>query len=112
MKIILSPQRRDDTLKIRKRGPTLFINDEAFSFAKMKDGDTLPVSAIDSKWFAAPVEKVDGELIITLILPNPWNYSQEQAFPVPIVDVPDGVVALPQPLPDNVPHTAPEEPAQ
>lgn len=112
MKIILSPQRRDDTLKIRKRGPTLFINDEAFSFAKMKDGDTLPAEAIDSKWFAGPVEMIGGELVITLILPNPWNYSQEQAFPVPIEDVQDGVVALPQPLPEPPVYGAPKEPTE
>lgn len=100
MKIILSPQRREDTLKIVKQGATLFINDEAFSFLRMGDGDTLPREAIKSEWFAGPVEKLNGELIVTLVMPNPWNYSHDQAFPEPISDVPDGVVDLPKPLPE------------
>lgn len=100
MKIILSPQRREDTLKIVKQGATLFINDEAFSFSRMGDGDTLPREAIKSEWFAGPVEKLNGELIVTLVMPNPWNYSHDQAFPEPISDVPDGVVDLPKPLPE------------
>ena len=100
MKIILSPQRRGSTLELIKQGSTLFVNGEAFDFSKIKDGDTLPRAAIKSDWFAGPVEMVDGELILTLIMPNPWNYSQEQAFPLPIEDVKDGVVPLPKPLPE------------
>lgn len=98
MKIILSPQRRDDTLSIVKTGDMLVINDTAFDFSKVGEGDTLPRSAINSDWFAGPVERIDGELILTMILPNPVNYSREQAFPVPLINVPEGRVSLPQPM--------------
>lgn len=99
MKIILSPQRRDDTLTLEKQGDTLLVNGEAFDFSKVGEGDTLPREAIKSEWFVGPVDKINGELILTVLLPNPWNYSQEQAFPKPLYDVPDGVVNLPAPLP-------------
>lgn len=98
MKIILSPQRRDDTLEVIKAGDTLEVNGEAFDFTPMGDGDTLPSQAIDSVWFAGDVERVNGELIVTLLLPNPWNYSREQAFPVPLINVQDGPVVFPGPL--------------
>ncbi|QKF52834.1 hypothetical protein [Pseudomonas graminis] len=99
MRIKLSPQLREDTLVIIKTGSVLNINGEDFDFTPMGDGDTLPRSAISSQWFVRDVEKEGGELILTLLFPNPWNYSQEQAFPVDLVNVPDGPVRLPQPLP-------------
>ena len=104
MRILLAPQRRDDLLEVVKAGDTLVVNGEPFDFSPVGEGDTLPLSAIHSGWFAGPVDRINGELVLTLILPNPWNFSPEQAFPVPLEDVPDGPVALPGPLPE------PEEP--
>lgn len=102
MDIILSPQRRDDTLTLIKTGDVLNVNGEDFDFSPMGAGDTLPYQAITSQWFVAAVEKdLSGKLTLTVILPNPANYSPEQAFPVPLLDIPDGPVELPQPLPDG-----------
>lgn len=99
MRIKLQPTRCDDVLVVVKDGSVLILNGEPFDFSPMSDGDTLPFSAITSDWFPADVEHANGELVITLRLPNPWNYSPEQAFPVDLVDVPDGPVLFPQPLP-------------
>ncbi|WP_192560304.1 hypothetical protein [Pseudomonas allokribbensis] len=99
MKINLSPQRRDDTLSMSRAGAVLTINGEAFDFSAMSPGDTLPLGAVKSEWFVGPVENVAGELELTLLLPLPVNFSQEQAFPEPLLNVQDGPVALPQPLP-------------
>ena len=99
MKIILVPQRRDDTLQLIKQGSTLTINGEAFNLSNLEEGDTLPLEAIACEWFAGPVEMIDGVIVVTLILPNPWNYSQAQAFPVPISVTKNGLVELPAPLP-------------
>ena len=99
MKINLSPQRRDDTLSMSLAGAVLTINGEEFDFSAMSAGDTLPLGAVKSSWFVGPVDNVDGELEMTIILPLPFNYSPEQAFPQPLVNVPDGLVTLPQPLP-------------
>lgn len=108
MKIKLSPQRRDDLLAVVKVGSLLTVNGEVFDFTQMGDGDTLPNSAINSEWFAGAVDKVNGKLELTLFLPNPWNYSREQAFPVPLENVPDGPVVFPDPLPDPVIGMSPE----
>lgn len=109
MRIILSPQRRDDTLEVIKAGHVLTVNGQVFDFSPMGDGDTLPNSAISSEWFAGDVDKVAGELIVTLLFPNPWNYSPEQAFPVPLENVPDGPVVFPGALPEPAVETVPED---
>lgn len=86
-------------LNVVKAGDVLNINGEDFDFSLMGSGDTLPVSAITSR-FRSDVEKSDdGELVITIALPNGPNASSAQTFPEDLLNVPDGPVALPQPLP-------------
>ncbi|UZJ58188.1 hypothetical protein OKW98_16420 [Pseudomonas sp. KU26590] len=101
MVINLSPQRLDATLEVFRSGSVLIINGEAFDFTPMADGDTLPAEAISCDWIIGDVHNVDGELELTLLLPLPENYSQAQAFPLPLLDVPDGPVKLPEPLPQR-----------
>lgn len=86
-------------MSVTKIGRSLALNGELFDFSQMIDGDTLPKAAIDSIWFDSDVSMIGGELELTLLMPIPANYSQEQAFPVPLLIVADGPVALPQPLP-------------
>ena len=102
MKIVPVPIRTDDTLELFKSGDILTVNGEDFDFSQIGEGDSLPSSAITSTWFIGDQTRVDGELVLTLFLPNPWNYSPEQAFPANLVGVPDGLVLLPQPLPEAV----------
>lgn len=110
MIIKLSPLRTDEALEVVKSGDTLRVNGEYFDFSQIGEGDTLPANAISSEWFArGAVDRINGELVLTLTLPNPWNYSPEQAFPVPLVDVPDGPVVFPTPLPEPLIDTAPED---
>jgi len=99
MKINLSPQRRDDTLEVIKTGEVLTVNGEDFDLSSVGEGDTLPANAISSQWFAGPVDRIDGELVLTLLLPLPYNFSHAQAFPQPLIDVQNGVVVFPAPLP-------------
>lgn len=101
MLIKLSPRRTDDTVDVFRDGSKLIVNGVVFDFSGVGDGDTLPLSAITSEWFDGNVDNINGELTLTLVLPNPWNYSPEQAFPVDLIDVPDGRVVLPMPLPDE-----------
>ncbi|MBU6957214.1 hypothetical protein KRR23_05610 [Pseudomonas sp. CVAP len=100
MRIKLSPDANIGIeLYMIKAGDALSVNGEYFDFSPMGSGDTLPVSAITSAWFRSDVEKMDdGELIITIALPNGSNASPEQKFPEDLVSVPDGPVVLPQPL--------------
>ncbi|MGF6127279.1 hypothetical protein QF019_002488 [Pseudomonas frederiksbergensis] len=102
MIIKLSPQRRDDALEVTKAGDVLTINGEVFDFSPMANGDSLPATAVVSEWFCGTIDKNNGELELTLFLPLPANFSQAQAFPVPLFNVQDGPVIFPAPSPVSV----------
>jgi hypothetical protein len=96
MKINLSPQRRDDTLTVSKQGDTLTINGTAYDFSVIPDGATLPKDATDCEWLASDVERIDGVLHLTLLLPHGVNASEAARFPQPIVNPADGTLELPR----------------
>lgn len=96
MKITLSPQRRDDTLTASKQGDTLTINGIAYDFSSIPEGATLPASAVSCEFVTGNVERIDGVLRITLVLPHGQNPSQAVAFPAAINNPPDGALELPQ----------------
>ena len=96
MHITLFPQRRDNTLIVSKQGDTLTINGIAYDFSAIPDGATLPASAVDCEYIAGNIERINGVLHLSLILPHGPNPSQEVAFPAPIINPPDGVLELPQ----------------
>lgn len=96
MKISLSPMRRDDTLSVVKQGDTLTINGDEFDLSVVGEGDLLPREAIDSEWFASDVERIDGALHLTLVLPHGPDASEAVRFPSPLVNPPDGPLELPQ----------------
>lgn len=100
MIINLVPQNRPNTAVYIKVGDTISVNGEVFDFSRIQEGDTLPREAIFSDWFAGDVERVGGNLILSITSPFPPNYSPEQAFPSPVVMHGDGEVPLPQPLPE------------
>ena len=82
-------------------GDILTINNEPFDFTQLPEGATLPADAIGSDYFAGPVERVAGELHLTLKLPVGPKPSRAVAFPEPITAV-DGPVAIPF---DQTPET-------
>ena len=96
MNIILNPQRRDDTLTVSKSGDTLTINGTAYAFSAIPEGATLPASAVDCEYIAGNIERINGVLHLSLILPHGPNPSQDVAFPATIINPPDGVLELPQ----------------
>ncbi len=101
MQICFSPQWRDETLSLSKTGDMLTVNGQAFDFSVVPDGATLPQEAISSDWFAGPVERIGGELHITLILPHGPNPSQAVAFPQPITVNADGPIEVPSDEPQE-----------
>ena len=96
MKINLSPQRRDDTLAVIKQGDVLTINGTEYDFTDLPDGGTLPVDAVDCEYVFGSVDRVNGELELTLLLPHGANASEAARFPEPIIDPADGEVELPK----------------
>lgn len=108
MRISFSPMRRDDALTLEKSsGERLRINGELFNFNPLAEGDTVPAGAIPCDWIVGPVERVGGEVCLTVILPHGPNPSPAVAFPEPITVIEDGPVAIPQ---DPAPEPQPEEP--
>ena len=96
MHITLNPQRRDDTPSISKSGDTLTINGVAYDFSIIPEGATLPASAVDCEYISGNVERINGVLHLSLILPHGPNPPQAVAFPEPLINPPDGVLELPQ----------------
>ncbi len=96
MHITLNPQRSDATLTVSKQGDTLTINGIAYDFAQIPDGATLPKDAVNCEWLTSDVERIDGEIVLTLLLPNNANASEAARFPQPIINPVDGELEMPK----------------
>ena len=96
MHITLIPQRRDDTLVVSKTGDTLTINGTAFDFSVIPDGATLPSTATDCPFLTGNIERVAGDLRLTLILPTGANASQAANFPTSLTNPANGVLEFPK----------------
>lgn len=94
MKISFTPMRRDDRLELIKQGEVLTINGEAFDFSEVPEGATLPRAAVVCDWLISDVERIGGQITLTLILPHGARAPAETLFPDPVT-VTDGPVALP-----------------
>jgi hypothetical protein len=106
MKITLSPQRREDSLQVIKQGDTLTINGTSYDFSVVPDGATLPKDAVDCPWLTSDVERIEGVLHLTLLIPHGPNAPEGTRFPAPLVNPTDGVLELP---PYNTPVVAEDE---
>ncbi|TDJ77234.1 hypothetical protein E2H86_08615 [Pseudomonas putida] len=95
MLINLSPVRMDEELRVACEDETLMLNGETFDFRPLLEGATLPREAIVSQWFAGPVERVNGKVVLTLVLPHGANAPEETRFPQPITVMQDGLIPLP-----------------
>jgi hypothetical protein len=96
MRITLSPQRRTDGLYVSKKGDTLTINGTAFDFSVIPDGATLPSSAVDCDYLTENIERINGVLHLSLILPTGPDASEAANFPAPLINPANGVLELPQ----------------
>lgn len=96
MKLLFSPQRRDDVLTISKSGDALTINDVIYDFTPLPDGATLPKDAIGCEWICGNVERINGELVIPILLPHGPDASEAARFPEPLTVTNDGQVVLPK----------------
>ncbi|MCL8306348.1 hypothetical protein [Pseudomonas putida] len=95
MKITLSPVRMDEMLSVERAGDVLYLNGEACDLTHLTEGATLPASAIASRWFTGQVDRENGELHLTLILPHGPNAPHSTRYPEPITVTENGPVALP-----------------
>ncbi|MFV3287064.1 hypothetical protein ACNFCI_23945, partial [Pseudomonas sp. NY15356] len=95
MIIKLSPVRSDLPLAVVKTGDQLEINGVSLDFSRLADGSTLPAEAVSSSFIVAPVERVNGDLVVTLMLPHATDAPESARFPIDIRDPADGRVPLP-----------------
>ncbi|WP_313717806.1 tail fiber assembly protein [Pseudomonas qingdaonensis] len=103
MIIKLSPVRSDLGLVVARSADILEVNGVEFDFTRLPDGATLPAEAVDCEFVIAPVERISGGLVLTLMLPHGADASEQSRFPVDIVSPADGRVPLPtdrDPQPD------------
>lgn len=94
MIIKLSPVRSDVSLSVSRSGDTLEVNGVALDFSRLPDGATLPADAVGCEFVIAPVERINGDLVLTLMLPNAADAPQGARFPVDLYPA-DGQVQLP-----------------
>ena len=109
-KITLSPQVNDkETPVVSVQGDTLIINGEEFDFSPLQGGETLvnqsspeDERAISSDYIDKDVERKNGYIELTILLPVLWNSPESARFPNPAVLVieQNGSVPLPDPTPD------------
>lgn len=95
MRIKLSPFGGDEVLALSVRGETITINGMALDFKALPDGALLPASATSCSWLYGPIERIAGELTLTVRLPHVALASEQSRFPADIVNPPDGCVQLP-----------------
>ena len=95
MLINFSPIRSDRALEISKSADTLTINGVPYDFSQLPNGGTLPREAIGCEFIVSDVNRVNGEIELTILLPHGANASHEARFPEPINMTNDGQVVLP-----------------
>ena len=91
----LSPTNSNKTLEITKTNDTLTINGIPYDFSQLPNGATLPREAINCEFIVSDVNRVNGEIELTILLPHGANASHEARFPEPINMTNDGQVVLP-----------------
>jgi hypothetical protein len=95
MIIHLSPVRDDHRYTLARSGDVLTIGGVDFDFGVLAEGEALLPEGDGSRWFAGPVTRQDGRIIVTLILPHGADAPHETRFPAPLTLDADGPVALP-----------------
>lgn len=109
MLISFIPQRpaagQPEAIIISKAGDVLTIEGEAFDFSSLPDGATI--QSVPCHWIFGPVERIDGNLHLTLLLPCGPG---EMEAPSPLIDPPDGPLALPDLYPEPEPDATDPEP--
>lgn len=95
MRINFSPIRMDEMLSLVREGDVLRLNGKACDLGPLLEGATLPAAAIGSRWVSGQVDRLNGELHLTLVLPHGASAPESTRYPYPLTIVVDGPVTLP-----------------
>lgn len=94
MKITFFPIRSDTQLSLSKDGDVLTINGEGFDFSALPDGAILPREAVATDWLTSDVERINGTIHLSLILPHGADAPPEERFPAPQEITRNGLIPL------------------
>ena len=81
MKVMFSPVRMDEQLSATVAGDSITLNGEVLDFRPLLEGETLPQGSISNPWIVGVVERVNGEIYLTLRIPHGANAPEETRFP-------------------------------
>jgi hypothetical protein len=95
--IYLSPFQGPAPLEVSVQGDAITINGTVLDFGPLAEGASLPAAATGTEFFEAgsTIDRVDGGLVMTLLLPFGANAPEATRFPSPITVTGDGPVTLP-----------------
>ena len=101
MRISFLPQRRDDEIVVELvSADRIRINDDLLNFEPLNDGDIIPSGVIPCEWINGPVERKDGVICLTLLLPYKTGFRHVDA-PRAITLSTVGAVDLPRIDPEH-----------
>lgn len=96
MHITLTPIRMDPTeLQVRRDGDALVVNGQRLDFAQMADGSARPALDWDCPFLVGQVQRENGAVTLTLLLPHGADAGPETLFPAAIDDPENGPLPLP-----------------
>lgn len=95
MRIILSPQVSNDQLTLERQGSMLIVNGQSHDLSVLAAQEPDEDGQIDLPPCLTALGEADGEITVTVLFPMPAGATEAARFPAPIVDPPDGPVALP-----------------
>ncbi|MDM9555955.1 MULTISPECIES: tail fiber assembly protein [Pseudomonas] len=101
MLIKFNPVFSDQLLTVYRQGDSLTIDGLTLDFSALAEGATLPAEALGCPWITAPVERVNGRLVLTLTLPHGHDAPYEVRFPQDVFFEENGKVPLPTPDPET-----------
>ncbi|MDD2108903.1 tail fiber assembly protein [Pseudomonas asiatica] len=99
MLLKFNPVFSDQLLTVYKQGDSLTIDGLTLDFSALAEGATLPAEALGCPWITAPVERINGRLVLTLTLPHGHDAPYEVRFPQDVFFEGNGKVPLPTPDP-------------
>ncbi|WP_135506645.1 hypothetical protein [Roseovarius aestuariivivens] len=90
-----TPQRGDHDLSVERHGDRLVLNGQEIDLSDLAEGETRSAEEIGNAWIAGRVQRQNGQLTLTLIVPHGAGDPVADAPPAPLQVAQDGLVPLP-----------------
>lgn len=81
MKLKFHPCNMETTLTASLYGDVIILNEEHVDFSPLPEGAILPNRAVNNPWIISDIERVDGDICLTLLIPHGQNAPEETLYP-------------------------------